>query len=88
MGGGQDKGLWDEEPSPFGVLGELIAVGLFLFGFDPSNGVEGEGEDLFVSQFSPAIVLSEDNLIAREGIIELVGSKRMFHLLIKCIINS
>ena len=88
MGGGQNKGLWNKEPSPFGVFGELIATGVFWSGFDPSNGVEGEGEDLFVSQFSPAIVLSEDNLIAREGIIELVGSKRMFHLLIKCIINS
>ena len=68
-----------EEPRPFGILGELIAVGVFLFGFNPSDGVEGEGKDLFVTHFSSAIFLSEDNLIAREEIIELFGSKRRLH---------
>jgi len=88
MGGGQDKGLWDEEPCPFGIFGELIAVGVFLFGLNPSNGVEGKGEELLISHFSPAIFLPEDNLIAREGIMGLFGFKRMLHLFIKCITNS
>ena len=52
MGGGQDKGLWDEEPCPFGIFGELIAVGVFLFGLNPSNGVEGKGEELLIIRSS------------------------------------
>jgi len=79
MRGGKDEGLWDEEPCPFGVFREFIAVGVFLFGFNPSNCVEWEGEDLFSTHFSSPIFLSKDNLIAREGIIEILGSKRRFH---------
>jgi len=40
MGGGQNKGLLNEEPCPFGIFREFTAVGVFLSGFNPSNDIE------------------------------------------------
>jgi len=78
--------LWEEvrirDYETFCIFRKCIAVRGFLFGFYPSNSVKGEDEELFITYFNPPILLSKDNLIAREEIIGLFDIKKILHLLI------
>jgi hypothetical protein len=64
MGRCQYQGRSDEEAGAFGTFLDIIAFWIFFFGFDPSDSVEGEGEQLLITDLSSAILFTEDKLIA------------------------